>query len=322
MRRKRLSTLSDLLIMTERQQDGPSEAFLTAEDVPQVQTAIQTEEVQPAAPPDPPDWARHQDQNYFRKRSANNAFWTDQAIRHGSRLEATASTSWVRSASLRRLKSLIKPSDNALEVGCGNGSSLLGPLSSFCRAFGVDLTWEMLLIAKQEHDKIKGLVRSDACQLPFPDGKFDVVYTSRCIINVPDPAKQSMAIREAFRVTKPEGTVIFIENFEEPVGAMNRAIENWGGGEPVKDDYNLLLSLKQTLELGQEIGWRPVRVRNNTLASFVTHSLVRRIAPPRAAGLIDRLLYPFYCVLGRIEDGVGSRLPLFGKDTMVVFKKA
>lgn len=314
--------------MTDRQQDGPSETFLTAEDAPQVQTVTQTEEVQPAAAPDPPEWAHHhhdhnhnQSQNYFRKRSANNAFWTDQAIRHGSGLEATASTSWVCVASLRRLKSLIKPSDNTLEVGCGNGSSLLGPLSNTCRAFGVDLTWEMLLIAKQEHGKIKGLVRSDACQLPFPDGEFDVVYTSRCIINVPDPAKQSVAIREAFRVAKPEGTVIFIENFEEPVAAMNRAIENWGGGKPVRDEYNLLLSLKRTLELGREIGWRPIRIRNNTMASFVTHSLVRGIAPPRAAGLIDRLLYPLYVTLSRIEDALGSRLPLFGKDTMVVFKK-
>ena len=42
------------------------------------------------------------------------------------------------------------------------------------------------LAAKQEHDRIKGLVRADACRLPFADGRFNVVYTSRCLINVLD----------------------------------------------------------------------------------------------------------------------------------------
>lgn len=263
----------------------------------------------------------HRHQSYLQRRGANNAFWTNQAVRHGSALEATASTDWVRSASLRRLKQLIRPTDETLEVGCGNASSLLGPLSRSCRAYGADLTLEMLIAAKEQHTAIKGLVRSDACRLPFPDGTFGVVYTSRCLINVVDSAMQTLAIREVFRVAKPGGSVILIENFEEPVAAVNRAIEHWSAGDPIRDEHNLLPNLERTMDLGRELGWMPVRVFNNTLASFITYTAIRKIGPRRGGGIIDRVLFPLYEILTRMEDRLGARLPRFGKDTMVVFKR-
>jgi SAM-dependent methyltransferase len=264
----------------------------------------------------------HPDQSYLQKRIANSAFWTKQAIQHGSALEATASTDWVRAASLRRLKSAIRENARTLEIGCGNASSLLGPLSHSCRAFGVDITFEMLAAAKQAQKRIKGLARADACRLPFPDGEFDVVYTSRCLINILDPEMQFLAIRELFRVTKQNGTVVLIENFQEPVAAMNRAIEEWSAGEPVIDEHNLLLGLERTLEIGTEAGWRPVSIQGNTMASFLANIMIRKISWRRGATVINRLLYPLYSLLTRIEDRFGSRFPLFGKDTMVILERA
>ena len=102
---------------------------------------------------------------------------------------------------------------------------------------------------------------------------------------------------------------------------MNDTIAKWGVGSPIKDEHNLLLSLHRTLKLGRELGWRSVRVQGSTLASFVTHVVVPKIARSRGASLLDKVLYPLYAVLARIEDRYGSRLPLFGKDTMVVFKR-
>jgi SAM-dependent methyltransferase len=264
----------------------------------------------------------HRHQSYLQKRIANSAFWTKQAIQHGSALEATASTDWVRAASLRRLKSAISENARTLEIGCGNATSLLGPLSHSCRAFGVDITFEMLAAAKQAQNRIKGLARADACRLPFPDGKFDVVYTSRCLINILDREMQLLAIRELFRVTKQNGTVVLIENFQEPVAAMNRAIEEWGAGEPIIDEHNLLLGLERTLEIGTEVGWRPVSIQGNTMASFLANIMIRKISWRLVATVIDRLMYPLYNLLTRIEDRFGSRFPLFGKDTMVIFERA
>lgn len=310
-------------------QDGSDETSLAETDVlpqNQIETAHSTSglEVQEVRLPGIRgsfDWA-HRYQTYLQKRVANSAFWSDQATRHGSTLEATATTNWVRAASLRRLKNLVRRNDRTLEIGCGNASSLLRPLSYSCRAYGVDITFEMLVAAKRGEGKIQGLTRSDACRLPFSDEQFDVVYTSRCLINVLDPEMQALAVREAFRVAKRNGSVILIENFDEPVAATNRAIEKWGAGSPIQDEQNLLLRLQRTLEVGQEAGWRPVRMQGNTLASFLVHVVIPKIGWRKAVMIVDHLFYPLYRMLTWIEDLVGSQLPLFGKDTMVIFKRA
>jgi SAM-dependent methyltransferase len=258
---------------------------------------------------------------YLKLRSANNSLWADQAKRYGSELAATASSPWVRNASLRRLKQLIRRNDFVLEVGCGNASSLLGPLSHRCRAYGLDVTEEMLAIAKRCQRDIRGLVRSDVCSVPFLEATFDVVYSSRCLINVLDPKMQEQAIREIFRVVKPNGRVILIENFREPLDRVNRARARFRSGSPVVDAHNLQLDLEKTLRLANELGWEPVVIRGNTLGSFVSHVLVARLFPRRGASLAERLLYPVYVGLTHLDDVFGKRLPLFGKDIMLLLER-
>ena len=160
---------------------------------------------------------------YSTKRAGNSSYWTNRALQYGSTLSATASSSWIRTAVLRRLRRLVKPNSSVLEIGCGNASSLLGALSRDREAYGVDLNTEMLSLAQEYHNRVKGLARADACCVPFRDASFDFVYTSRCLINVLDAQMQRQAMREAFRVAKPSGTVIFVENFEEPLIRMNLA---------------------------------------------------------------------------------------------------
>ena len=67
------------------------------------------------------------------------------------------------------------------------------------------MTEEMLQNAKRHHPKARGLSRSDACYLPFKAGSFDVVYSSRCIINVLTEEMQQVAVSEIFRVSSLVG---------------------------------------------------------------------------------------------------------------------
>lgn len=260
-------------------------------------------------------------ESYLDKRAANNAFWSNQALQHGGQMAATASTGFIRKATLSRLGEIVKTDDCVLEVGCGNATSLLAPLSLKCHAYGADLTFEMLLAAKKYHAKIQGLVRSDACYLPFKDASFDVVYSSRCLINVVDQDMQQRAMREIFRVAKPGGSVVLVENFQEPVARMNLAIERYHAGPRVVDPQNLLLNLDQTLDYSQKLGWGPIRIRGNTLVSFTSHILVGTITRRRGGRIVERLLYPLYSLLTWVEDSFGARFPLYGKDTLVLFQK-
>jgi ubiquinone/menaquinone biosynthesis C-methylase UbiE len=258
---------------------------------------------------------------HVKLRTLNNSFWSAMATQHGGNLSATASTLWVRAASLRRLNQVIKPADRVLDVGCGNGSSLLGPLSHKCLAYGVDMTEEMLQNAKQLHPKARGLCRSDACYLPFKSGSFDVVYSSRCVINVLTEEMQQVALSEIFRVVKPGGTVVLMENFEEPLARMNRARELRRVGPPIVDAHNLPLNLQRTLEYSQGLGWTALKIRSNSWASFVSNILVPRIFRNRGRWIAERILHPVYVSLCWFEDHAPKSVPLFGKDTTVVFRK-
>jgi SAM-dependent methyltransferase len=284
--------------------------------------------------------------DYLTKRAGNNAYWANRARQHGGGLAATASTTWVRDAVLRRLRKLIKPNSSVLEIGCGNASSLLGPLSRDREAYGIDLTAEMLSAAKENYNRVRGLVRSDACCVPFRDASFDFVYTSRCLINVLDAEMQRLAMREAFRVVKPTGTVIFVENFEEPLTRMNLARRRYGAGPEIMDQHNLPLNLRETLEYSKKLGWNLVSIQGNTLASFAASIIFGRLmgreggetggrpgVRVRAAGhwrLIRRkvgqaaewVLYPPYFALAWLDDCFSARLPLLGKDVMIALRRA
>lgn len=266
------------------------------------------------------DPGQQQSEDYLKKRADNNAFWSARAAQYGGQISATASSSSVRSVTLRRLRKIVKNGGRTLEIGCGNASSLLGPLSRCCQAYGADLTMEMLVLAKQ-HSAIRALVRSDACYLPFQDHSFDFVYTSRCIINVPTREMQRQALGEAFRVAKPDALVVFIENFEEPVERMNLAKERFHAGPREIDRHNIHLNLNDTLRYAQELGWHPASIRGNTLVSLVAQVLVPKFTPRRGSGLVQRLLHPFYVGLSYLDDWMGARLPLVGKDIMVVLKR-
>jgi ubiquinone/menaquinone biosynthesis C-methylase UbiE len=256
---------------------------------------------------------------YRRKQAENQHYWDQQAVRYGSKLSATASSEWVRASSVRRLRELLKPNDFILEIGCGNTKSLLEPLSRSHKSFGIDLSYEMLAAAEQQGTRVEGLAQSDACQLPFADESFDLVYTSRCLINIQDPEMQVVAIQEAIRSTKADGFLVLIENFEEPVSALGRVRARYGHPQ-TRDEHNVLLNLARTIGIAEKHGWSLVSARGNTLANHVSE-FVRASFPKKVANPVDWMLTPLYELLTRIEDKFVNKLRFIGKDVMLVFRK-
>lgn len=99
-----------------------------------------------------------------------------------------------------------------LDVGCGCGldsfvaSILVGPTG---RTVGVDLTGEMLAVARQARADwpIAGLefVQASIEQLSGLDGSFDFVVSNGVLNLVPD---KDAAFRQIFRVLRPGGTFV------------------------------------------------------------------------------------------------------------------
>src|SRR6186713_738198 len=91
-----------------------------------------------------------------------------------------------------------------LDCGCGTGHNL-GMLRRYGRAYGIDLTWAGL---QYSHEKGERLVaRATAAQLPFADGRFDLV-TSFDVLYALEDEVERRAIAEMARVLKPGGTLI------------------------------------------------------------------------------------------------------------------
>lgn len=103
----------------------------------------------------------------------------------------------------------LKAGETVLDLGSGGGIDVLlsarrvGPTG---KAFGLDMTDEMLAVA-EENKRKSGLenvefIKGEIEHLPLPDNSVDVII-SNCVINL--SGDKDRVLEEAFRVLKPGG---------------------------------------------------------------------------------------------------------------------
>ena len=91
-------------------------------------------------------------------------------------------------------------------VGTGRALTYLGEKD--VELVGFDYTWEMIEIAaSRRSEKVVGIARGDAKQLPFPDESFDCVLSLRFFHLFP-PEERQPFIDEFHRVLKPGGYLL------------------------------------------------------------------------------------------------------------------
>lgn len=103
----------------------------------------------------------------------------------------------------------LNPGETVLDLGSGGGIDVLlsakrvGPTG---KAYGLDMTGEMLELARQNQAKsgIENVefLRGEIEKIPLPDESVDVII-SNCVINL--SADKDKVLQEAFRVLKPGG---------------------------------------------------------------------------------------------------------------------
>jgi ubiquinone/menaquinone biosynthesis C-methylase UbiE len=108
-----------------------------------------------------------------------------------------------------------------LDIGCGNGSSLIKIVSqNECNGVGIDFSDEMIKLAKQA-SLIQGLenkINWHRCNVPPVSnewGQFDVAYSQRCLINLTSTEQQKEAVLSVKDSLKSGGTYIMMECFSE-----------------------------------------------------------------------------------------------------------
>ena len=95
-----------------------------------------------------------------------------------------------------------------LDVGCGTGNFSVKLASYGCEVTGIDISEEMLAVARQKAEGIKPGIefkRMDVYSLDFPDNHFDGVFSMAAFEFIKEPQR---AYNEMFRVLKPGGRLL------------------------------------------------------------------------------------------------------------------
>ncbi len=162
---------------------------------------------------------------------------------------------FLRSSRRRSLALLdLGAGDSVLVVGCGTGADFEF-IPRDVEVTAVDLTPAMLRRAAAKiGDRRIRLLEMDAMDLKFPDDTFDKTVLHLILAVVPDPVR---ALREAERVTKPNGLLVVLDKFwnrPTPPPLPLRMANALLGGYVTALDRNFHAILKRTaLEVLREI---------------------------------------------------------------------
>lgn len=94
-----------------------------------------------------------------------------------------------------------------LDVACGTGDMAVELLRQGCSVTGVDLSKEMVAIAKQKAPQAEYRL-ADVERLPFGDASFDAVT---CAFGVRNFVHLEQGLHEMLRVLKPGGRMVILE---------------------------------------------------------------------------------------------------------------
>lgn len=117
-----------------------------------------------------------------------------------------------------------------LEVGCGNGITALELARRYCIDLtAIDFAKEMIAAANgllnDQRDQLKGAVQFEVGDLRTWVGSsstFDLIYTERTLINLPDWFSQRRAIGHIIERLAAGGLYVMCENSQDGLDKINR----------------------------------------------------------------------------------------------------
>ena len=154
-------------------------------------------------------------------------FWEKQGDVFKESYEASWADNYAIELEIENISKYINKGDEVLDVGCANGYSTFFYLKKKpIHITGVDFAESMIENAqnsakKLNVDEVVKFELGDVRNLNYKNSSFNVSYTTRVLINLPNWEEQKIGIDELIRVTKEGGKVIISEAFYEPLVLLN-----------------------------------------------------------------------------------------------------
>jgi ubiquinone/menaquinone biosynthesis C-methylase UbiE len=212
-------------------------------------------------------------------------FWENQAKKFGTSSEASWGDVFALELESNVVKEHLFNNASVLDAGCANGFAILKHAQHFklSKSAGIDYSPKMIEMAahsQMQSNRNADITFSvgDVRKLNFNDNQFDVVYTTRVLINLQNWEEQLQGINECIRVAKPGGTVIFSEAFWEPLVKLNALRAVMGLAPLVEHDFNRYLK-KEKLEAFLKNELLPFEVNNFSSLYYLGSRLIRELIP-------------------------------------------
>lgn len=190
-------------------------------------------------------------------------FWNGNAEKYKGSHQASWGDEYAIKLETDNISSYINNGDNVLDVGCANGFAAIMQCAAHDLASmtGVDFSESMIKFAQEnkadsQYRDILTFKMGDVRDLPLEDESYDVTYTTRVLINLPNWEEQKKGMTECLRVTKTGGTVIFSEAFWEPLTRLNALRALAGLSSLVEHDFNRYIKKERMEAFLKELGVR------------------------------------------------------------------
>jgi ubiquinone/menaquinone biosynthesis C-methylase UbiE len=209
-----------------------------------------------------------------------------------------------------------------LDVGCGNGSTLIRLVKEKgCNGVGLDYADSLLDLARQatiENGVQKNLrfVKRNVMQLGNDLGQFQHIFTQRCLINLKTEEDQRRAFASILQLLHPGGYYYMIESFIDGNRTLN-ALRDIFHLEPMTSPWH-----NRFFELNEVLNWKesyPVTVQEVSHFASTYYFLSRVVYAKLAADRGEPLRYDSDI------NQMSIRLPPigeFGATKLIVWRKA
>lgn len=187
----------------------------------------------------------------IRTQDENIGYWDSQASVHRDLSTATFPDIYLREREIDHICGYIDklaPS-SVLDIGCGNGYGTFKYAVRFpdVRFRGEDLSTGMIGFAEDSLGRLSDAPDNfsfgvgDVTSLSHADDSYDMISTSRVLINLGTADRQLVALREIQRVLKPGGVYVMLESFKQSYAKLNALREEFDLPALVPHEMNLYM---------------------------------------------------------------------------------